>query len=307
MTVSEYMPLKENKNHEHDGFPFVRYDCYIPQIFSFYPMHWHQEMELIYVLEGQGIVGVNLENYEVETGDLMLVTPGMLHTISQKKQNAMHYINIVFDVNMLYTSSYTRFNRIFCKLAGGTRIFPVKIERTYPLSGKLKQIILEMMTVYDNCLEGFELGIQSKLYEFFYILVSNGCLEKKQIEEVSDGNRERIVRLVDYIGEHYEREITIHELAELCGFSDSHFMKFFKKYMGESCVKYINHYRLRMAEQRLLETDDPILNVALDTGFSNVSYFNRVFRSKYEMTPKEFRAVHGNRTDKKGEKHHEMG
>ena len=62
-----------------------------------------------------------------------------------------------------------------------------------------------------------------------------------------------------------------------------------------------------MAEQRLLETDDPILNVALDTGFSNVSYFNRVFRSKYEMTPKEFRAVHGNRTDKKGEKHHEMG
>lgn len=185
-------------------------------------------------------------------------------------------------------------------------MFPVKIGKAHPLSEKLCGIITEMIEIYDKNQEGFELGIQSKLYEFFYVLVSNGCLESKQIEEVSDGNRERIVRLVKYIEEHYDQEITVHELAQLCGFSDSHFMKFFKKYMGESCVKYINQYRLRMAEERLLETDDPILTIALDTGFSNASYFNHVFRGKYRMTPKEFRALRGNRAKQKGENHHEM-
>lgn len=218
----------------------------------------------------------------------------------------MHYVNIVFDVNMLYTSSYTKSNRLFRKLAGGVQMFPVKIGKAHPLSEKLCGIITEMIEIYDKNQEGFELGIQSKLYEFFYVLVSNGCLESKQIEEVSDGNRERIVRLVKYIEEHYDQEITVHELAQLCGFSDSHFMKFFKKYMGESCVKYINQYRLRMAEERLLETDDPILTIALDTGFSNASYFNHVFRGKYRMTPKEFRALRGNRAKQKGENHHEM-
>ena len=68
-----------------------------------------------------------------------------------------------------------------------------------------------------------------------------------------------------------------------------HFMKFFKKHMGVPFVCYLNDYRLTMAARALAETQEDVLTVALDAGFPNVSYFNRLFKRKFQMTPLEYR------------------
>ena len=94
--------------------------------------------------------------------------------------------------------------------------------------------------------------------------------------------------VVEYIGEHYAEDLTIPQLAKLCYFSEYHFMRFFKKYMGMSCLEYIKTLRLEKAAGLLGQGDTSVLDASLSSGFSNLSYFYREFKKKYGMTPKQF-------------------
>ena len=95
--------------------------------------------------------------------------------------------------------------------------------------------------------------------------------------------------ILKIVEEHYSEKLSIKEMAEACGFSQSHFMKFFKTTIGVSFTSYLNDYRLTMASRLLLSSEDSILTIAGDTGFDNLSYFNRVFKQRFGMTPREFR------------------
>ena len=77
-------------------------------------------------------------------------------------------------------------------------------------------------------------------------------------------------------------------LAGICFFSEYYFMRFFKKYMGMSCVQYIKNVRLERAADQFENGETNTLEVALSCGFSNLSYFHREFKKKYGMTPKRF-------------------
>ena len=82
---------------------------------------------------------------------------------------------------------------------------------------------------------------------------------------------------------------SIKEISKLCNFSEYYFMRFFKKYSGTSCLKYINNYRLEKAAELLKSTAYSITDISLKCGFNNLSYFNKLFKRKYHLTPREFR------------------
>ena len=87
MKLEEYKPLKENKSHFTTDFLYNTYLCSIPLDFSEVPLHWHNEMELIYIKKGCGIVSVDLERFIVHGGDLVVVMPGHIHSISQNSND----------------------------------------------------------------------------------------------------------------------------------------------------------------------------------------------------------------------------
>ena len=87
----------------------------------------------------------------------------------------------------------------------------------------------------------------------------------------------------------YAEPLTVKEMAGMCGYSASHFMKFFRRQMGMSFVEYLNDYRLLMAARMLASTEETVTEIARLSGFDQPSYFNRLFRRKYGMTPSEYR------------------
>ena len=98
------------------------------------------------------------------------------------------------------------------------------------------------------------------------------------------------IRLViDYIQENYQRLLTIQELAGLLHLSEPYFMRFFKKHTGMTCVDYMNDYRMERAVELLQTTNLSIMEISMQVGMHNISYFNRLFKKKYQMTPKEYR------------------
>ena len=94
----------EIKEHAGRDFPFNIYPCSIPADFRQVPVHWHEDMEIIAVKKGRGVVTVDMEPYEAGAGEAVVVFPGQLHGISQCGSEAMEYENIIFLPSMLMSA-----------------------------------------------------------------------------------------------------------------------------------------------------------------------------------------------------------
>lgn len=100
---------------------------------------------------------------------------------------------------------------------------------------------------------------------------------------------ERIVPALKHIGEHYNQDIAISELAHLCCTSEPNFRKLFCKAMRCSAQSYLMKLRLNAACSLLKNTQDPILSIAQSSGYNNLSNFNRQFKSHFGISPRQYR------------------
>ena len=80
MLIPEYENYQESKKHGKDSFPYDTYLCTIPKDFHMVPLHWHDEMEMIYIKKGRGIISVDLVDYEVSDGRNLIIIHGQLNS-----------------------------------------------------------------------------------------------------------------------------------------------------------------------------------------------------------------------------------
>ena len=287
MNQQQYEHYHEAKAHTLPDFPYNTYLCSIPKDFRFVPTHWHEEAEFIVIKKGEGKVQVDLVSYEVSAGDIVIVLPGQLHSISQKEYCSMEYENIIFRTALLETSGQDLCSRSFLEpLFRGRIDFPSLIDHSSVLYPDFRKIIERIDEICDQKPEGYQLAVKGYLYQIMFGLVRIG---HKREHSTNQKSVEKIKRVLSYIRENYQRSISIEEIAGVCYYSKSHFMKFFKESMGMGFIQYLNDYRLSVASQMLLATGTSVLEIAEKTGFENLSYFNRMFKKKYGVSPGQFR------------------
>ena len=134
-----------------------------------------------------------------------------------------------------------------------------------------------------------ELDIKWRLERLFFVLYRDVFRRKELPKEQKQDAINNIRLVIDYIQENYQRLLTIQELAGLLHLSEPYFMRFFKKHTGMTCVDYMNDYRMERAVELLQTTNLSIMEISMQVGMHNISYFNRLFKKKYQMTPKEYR------------------
>lgn len=288
MNKQQYEIYHETKSHTSADFPYNTYLCSIPLDFSSVPTHWHEEMELIVIKKGSGKVTVDLVSTPVTAGDIVFVLPGQLHAIEQLGRHSMEYENIIFKPTLLKTGSPDLCYRDFLQpFFSGIVAFSYYISPDHPDYAKLNLCIEQIDQFCSQRPEGYQLAVKGLLYQMFFHLISQH--PQRQLNPKGKKFLDKIKIVLSYIQENYARPITVKEIAEICFYSESHFMKFFKDCMGVSFTRYLNDYRLQIAAQLLKETEDNILEIAIATGFENLSYFNRAFKKKYGLTPGGYR------------------
>lgn len=292
MSVPERLQRRgyhELKEHGGKDFPFNIYPCSIPVDFPRVQVHWHEEMEIISIKKGRGIVTVDRKAYELEAGELIFVFPGQLHGIVVRKGECVEYENIIFRPSMLMAASEDLCTvRFLVPLTEGHALKPLPVRREAEDYREFAACIHRL----DGCCSGREYGYQMAVKGILFELLSLAL--KAWGPAVSARPRksgEKIKVLLAYIKEHYGEDISVEEAAALCYYSKSHFAKFFRQYMGASFVQYLNDFRLSRAAGFLLSTEDTVTDIAERCGFDNLSYFNRLFRRKYGMTPGKYREV----------------
>ncbi len=295
MRIIEYENYHERISRESHSFPYLTYPCSIPLDFKRVPVHWHEEMELIYIKKGRGIVTVDFQRMEVKAGDILLIGPGQLHSIGQLRQETMEYENIIFPLSLLNSQPGDGvWIQYLEPIAMRKKELVPCLEPDKEGYGKMAACIDAIDEIRRSFPEAFPLLIKGKLFEFFFLLYQHGCVKDPDIRSGEGGRgREKAMEksrmVIRFVEEHYPEPLPIERMADVTGFSQSHFMKFFKEIFGVSFTSYLNDYRLTMASRLLLASGDTILEVATATGFENLSYFNRRFKGKFGMTPREFR------------------
>lgn len=287
MNILEYENYQEKKEHADAAFPYNTYLCSIPLDFERVPLHWHDDMEIIYIKKGHGYVTVDLQQYKVSGGTIVLILPGQLHSIEQYDDLCMEYENIIFNIHMLFPrtedSSSTGFLR---PLLNGQ----ISIPSVFPLLSDYHDDIADCLDACDEISktkpEGYELFIKGKLYELFFVLCRH-CQNTKPARTLD--SLEKIKIISKFIETNYMQKVSIADIAAQVDFSESHFMRYFKEKMGTSFVDYLRDYRLTMAARLLLSSNATVLSIAEEVGFDNLSYFNRAFKKKYGMTPSQYR------------------
>lgn len=290
MNIIEYESYHEKKSHVNPDFPYTTYPCSIPLDFTEVPLHWHKEMEIIYIKKGGGSVSVDFTTYPVSAGTLLFIVPGQVHAIHQRDDLSMEYENIIFDLEMMKASPMEKSaTDYFGPLQKGQLLIPTVVTPEHAFYGAIVSCIDGADDICRSFPKAYELAIKAQLYLLFHILFSRCSTETENA--VPRHSLDRIRPIIKYVENHYTEPLSTRDMAVEAGLSESHFMKFFKNTMGVSFLEYLNDYRLTMASRMLLSSDDSILTIASECGYDNLSYFNRLFKKRFSMTPREYRKV----------------
>ncbi len=289
MNIIDYENYQEKKSHVDTAFPYITYPCSIPLDFNQVPLHWHEEMEIVYIKKGKGLVTIDFKSYPVEKDTILFILPGQLHSIEQLEQYSMEYENIIFKPDILLSPTGDNTTSDFFRpLLDGQIKIPSIFTPDHPCYQEIASYVDGADRICMSYPYGYELGLKAQLFLVFFTLFSK-CSRKADKKDKKNSSAEKMRPIIKYVENHYGEKITILDIATEVGLSESHFMKLFKNTMGTSFMEYLRDYRLTIASRLLLSSDDSILIIAEECGFENLSYFNRSFKKRFAMTPREYR------------------
>ncbi|MDY5987791.1 AraC family transcriptional regulator [Sporofaciens sp. SGI.106] len=288
MDKTRYDSYYETKKHSDIMYAYTVYPCTIPQDFSFVPLHWQDSFEIIYVKKGTGYIQIDLSTFQAESGDIFVVLPGHLHGLRKFEDSRMEYENIIFDKSFLGNDVVDACSQKYLQpLLEEKLYFPVRIRRGQKMYEKLSGFLDSADVLSDQKPWGYELGVKGYIQLFFSQLFAMS--REKKHHGLENKSMEKMKSVISYMEENYDGKITVEDVAAECGYSTSHFMRWFKEMTGTGFGNYLIEFRLGKAAHALRTTEATVLEIAEQSGFGNLSNFNRLFKKKYKMTPGMFR------------------
>lgn len=247
--------------------------------------HWHSYVEILYFTEGSAIVQLNNEYFEVNAGQIILVDAFDIHSLKGKNKHIVLLIDLEkmshLEKNQSNLFSMTSLEKWIGKKENEKEI----LENT-------AKNIRNILQAYENKTMGYPLKITASLYDIFSELLeykTNSGFTAPSDLSLRKQNLQKLQILFEYINQNYAAPITLKDASQILGFSPSYFCRFFKSSMGKPFFEYLNHYRCAKAEILLNTSDKTITEVALETGFSSVSYFNKVYKKTKGYAPSKER------------------
>lgn len=137
----------------------------------------------------------------------------------------------------------------------------------------------------------YELKVRNELSTLFGILnqFRKNIEETFSLQTPNYRPEKRVQVLLDYIHTHYKDKITIEGLAKKASISKTEVLRCFKSIIGLSPINYLNSYRLQRAAYLLIHSENNIQEIAMDCGFDDNSYFSKLFKKNYHVTPHNYR------------------
>ncbi|MBE0673972.1 MAG: helix-turn-helix domain-containing protein [Bacteroidales bacterium] len=252
--------------------------------------HYHNNFEISFITEGSGkrIVGDSIE--EFQPGDLAFIGPNLPHVwIADKEmrifsKRTLEMVFLQFDLNVLPAQllSLPEFRNVKRALD----LSETGIQIIGDTLNEVSEIMLQL-----PYLKNFE-----RMLHFFMLMdkiggsKTNVPLASKEYLKIrfKTGNK-RIVTIHEYLMNNYQEEVNLKRIAGLVNMAEGSLCRFFKMNMGVTIFEYLNQIKTEFACKLLMDPDLSILEVCLDSGFNNLSHFNKQFKRVTGVSPSEYR------------------
>lgn len=254
--------------------------------------HVHEYIELYFLLDGERYYFIEQNRFHVKPGMAVLINPEQIHQTTTANENAGHR-RFLLELDSEFLTAFCLLSDIpstidFQETYGGITEFSEK---------DWKQVLILIDMLKDEISNKSDLSkniCQLLVAQLLLLYMRNHKSNEKAYAKASlndvHASMQYIVQdVVAYLREHYAEELTLHEIANHFHISKSSLTLNFKNITGLTINEYIRVYRIRKAKALLLKTNLSITEIASQTGFGNVTYFERVFKIFYEMSPLKFR------------------
>lgn len=251
------------------------------------PFHFHPEYELTCILEGKGkrFVGNNMSGFQ--SNDLAFIGSNLPHCwkLTSSKNAKASSIVIQFSRGFLGTGFFETPEII------NIQKLLKKSESGIAFRGRIKEHIQESMRDILNEKDIFRkliilLVILNKLSTSREYILLN---KNNSVSEESGNNRERINKVFAYIVDNFHNEISLNKAAKIIEMTPNAFCKYFKRVTRKTFMETVINYRISFATQQLTETDKSIAEVCFESGFGDISHFYKMFTSRMEISPLNYR------------------
>lgn len=247
--------------------------------------HIHHDFEFCLVLRGEVSVYSNRENYQFKQDDLILFNPLQPHALRATNE---HALILSMQVSPKFCSSFfpniTRLHFEHTDLSAA-------LERKQ--NKKLKEILLELANSYFDKSYGYEFMCISLVNDLFYHLLQSVphrvISEAEQTKELNRFNRIR--RILRYIEENYSNKLLLSEIAKQENLSLTYLSHLFKDSLNITFQEYLNQIRFEKAKRLIEQTDMKLIDICIETGFSDPRYLNKMFKKMLGCTASQYRQM----------------
>ena len=254
------------------------------EIFPGMVIHYHKDVELIYIRSGYASYRVNDKVIHLESGDGIIVNSDQLHLlISEDVDYCLDCV--IFDPELIMGNKYIK-EKYMPFLIGDAAPDCIVLRS----SDAADKIILEGIgqIVYMSYLENHEMEILSVLQRVYQLLYEKmRKVDSKRTLSAPDLNS--MIEMIDYINSNYSGRITVAGICASGHVGKNTCIDLFKKYTHMSPIDYVRSIRLLNAINYLKNSEMSITEIAYAVGFNSASYFTKSFRKFYDMTPVEYK------------------
>jgi AraC-like DNA-binding protein len=275
--------------------PLTEYDCFTifnrRKITFDFPVHFHEEYELNFILNGKGVKRVVGDHQEViGNSELVLVGSNLPHGWinhhynPEESENEIEEVTIQFHKDLIGDNFLRRNQLYFIRemLDKSSKGISFPEETILKLTDRFKSLVHK--TGFDSVLGLMEILHELSLSTDLRLLSDESFMDNKITY-----NSRRIQAVFEHMRGYFDKEVTLTDVAKIAGMTDVSFSRFIKKRTGKTFIDSLNEIRLGHAARKLIDTTETVSEIAYKCGFNNLSYFNRLFKSKKNCTPKQFR------------------
>lgn len=256
------------------------------------PWHWHQEFEVIYINSGTVRCSAGDRRFLLQEGDAVFINSGVPHALFQRLGNSYDEHDIVFHPRLVYGEVGSVFYDKYllpllrCSALPGLKLSP-------EISWQKEAILLfrQAISCFLEEQELFELSLRNALSSFCGIIWKENQNIIGPAALKPPASMDRVQKMLDYFHAHYQDPISLDELSAQASICKRECQRIFKSVLGLTPSQYFEQYRLSMSVSLLLGTDESIIDISGKCGFQSPSYFTKLFRKRYGITPSRFRAA----------------
>ena len=256
------------------------------------PIHWHNDLEINLIREGEAVFQVYQKSYRVRTGEGFLLNRNVPHSCSSPGNEHVRYSTILVRPDFLYGDFGSDVERKCFQPFLQNSAIPCIYLTGFDENGKeILQKLNQVEEAFDRKRFCYELKIKGLLCEAFAMILYGHRQELTKFVPANLQELERLEKMLNYLNMHFTEVISLQDLADQVHLSREVCCRLFKKMTGKTITGYLEEYRVNKSFSLVQSGQYSMTQITEMVGFSNPSRFASAFRKRFGCNPGEYNSV----------------